>query len=103
MCHELVPVLFDQWKNMSGKEVVFFNISFSVCLERVSFWFGFCSILKASSTTMLLCLAKFIEWKVFTLKLEIFTRDINIKSFKYFTNPKNHLNQFGVNVNKLQE
>ena len=42
-------------------------------------------------------------WKAFKIKLDIFTRDINIKAFKYFRNLKNHSDQFGVNVNELQE
>ena len=37
------------------------------------------------------------------MKLDIFTRDINIKAFKYFRNLKNHSDQFGVNVDELQE
>ena len=45
----------------------------------------------------------FSYWKAFIMKLDIFTRDINIKAFKYFPNLKNHSDQFGVNVDELQE
>lgn len=45
----------------------------------------------------------FSYWKAFTMKLDIFTRDINIKAFKYFPNVKNHANQFEVNTDELQE
>lgn len=45
----------------------------------------------------------FLHWKAFTMKLDIFTRDINIKAFKYFPNVKNHANQFEVNIDELQE
>jgi hypothetical protein len=45
----------------------------------------------------------FSYWKAFTMKLDIFTRDINIKAFKYFPNVKNLSNQFEVNVDELQE
>ena len=37
------------------------------------------------------------------MKLDIFTRDINIKAFKSFPNVKNHSNQFEVNVDELKE
>ena len=45
----------------------------------------------------------FSYWKALIIKLDIFTRDINIKAFKYSPNLKNHSDQFGVNVDGLQE
>ena len=48
-------------------------------------------------------LHRFSYWKAFIMKLDIFTRDINIKAFKYSPNLKNHSDQFGVNVDELQE
>lgn len=45
----------------------------------------------------------FANWKPFTMKLDIFTGDINIKVFKYSPNMKNHSDQFEVNINELQE
>ena len=45
----------------------------------------------------------FSHCKAFIMKLDIFTRDINIKAFKYFPNLKNHSDQFGVNADELQE
>ena len=37
------------------------------------------------------------------MKLDNFTRDINIKAFKYIQNLKNHSNQLEVNVDELQK
>ena len=45
----------------------------------------------------------FSYWKAIIRKLDIFTHDINIKAFKYFPNLKTHSDQFGVNVDELQE
>ena len=45
----------------------------------------------------------FSYWNAFTMKLDIFTRDLNIKAFKYFPNVKNLSNQYEVNVDELQE
>ena len=45
----------------------------------------------------------FCYWKSIYNETRHFTRDINIKAFKYFPYVKNHSNQFEVNIDKLQE
>ena len=42
-------------------------------------------------------------WKEFTMKLNIFANDINIKAFKYFQNVITHSNQFKINIYDHQE